>query len=339
MNEPPKAVEVELKLLLPGRVAETPIINLLRQNKYNVQKIDPLSNIDTYMDTSDWALMKNKLSLRYRLSNNTAMYTLKSIGPIENGIANRMENEIKLKNPVRTPAEISSKPLRKQVKSLIYPRKLLEQIVIRTNRRPYLIESPEGTKFELDFDKSKFSASALEKPRRAYQYHQLEVEVIDGTASALKDLEKLLSDNFGYVPATSSKLQSAMTSLKVKPLVKKVPQKFIVNLDDRLDAALKKILSIEFHWFQQQLPGAISDRDPEFVHQARVATRRMRSALILFHNSLPEPTARYFEERLKWLGGLFGEVRDLDVFIINLTNYKDKLESFPKAERKRWKEW
>jgi len=38
MNEPPKTTEVELKLLLPGRVAETPIINLLRQNKYNVQK-------------------------------------------------------------------------------------------------------------------------------------------------------------------------------------------------------------------------------------------------------------------------------------------------------------
>jgi CHAD domain-containing protein/uncharacterized protein YjbK len=334
MNIPPKAVEVELKLLLPGRVAETPVINLLRQNKYNVQKLDPLSNIDTYMDTGDWALMKHKLSLRYRLSNNTAMYTLKNIGPIENGITNRMENEIKLKNPVRTPAEIASKPLRKQIKSLIYPRKLLEQIVVRTNRQPYLIESPEGTKFELAFDKSKFSTSAIEKPRPAYQYHQLEVEVIEGTASSLKDLEKLLSDNFGYVPATCTKLQAAMTSLKVKPLVKKVPQKYIVKLDDRLDTALKKILSIEFHWFQQQLPGVISDRDPEFVHQARVATRRMRSALILFHNSLPEPTAAYLEERLKWLGGLFGEVRDLDVFIINLTNYGDKLESFPKAEKK-----
>jgi CHAD domain-containing protein/uncharacterized protein YjbK len=334
MNEPPKATEVELKLLLPGRVAETPIINLLRQNKYNVQKIDAVSNIDTYMDTSDWALMKNKLSLRYRLSNNTAMYTLKSLGLIENGIANRMENEITLKSPARTPAQITVKPLKKQIQSLIYPRKLLEQIVISTIRRRYLVDSPDGTKFELDFDKSKFSASALEKPRRAYQYHELEVEVINGTTSALKDLAKLLSDNFGYLPATMTKLQSAMTSLKVKPLVKKVPQKFVVNLDDRLDAALKKILSIEFHWFQQQLPGAISDRDPEFVHQARVATRRMRSALILFHNSLPEPTAIYFEERLKWLGGLFGEVRDLDVFLINLTDYKDKLESFPKAEKK-----
>jgi len=75
--------------------------------------MNPLNNIDTYMDTSDWALMKYKLSLRYRLSNNTAMYTLKSIGSIENGIANRMENEIKLKNPVRTPAEISNKTLEK----------------------------------------------------------------------------------------------------------------------------------------------------------------------------------------------------------------------------------
>jgi len=45
MNKPPKANELELKLLLPGKVAETPIINLLRQNKHNVQKIDPLSNI------------------------------------------------------------------------------------------------------------------------------------------------------------------------------------------------------------------------------------------------------------------------------------------------------
>jgi len=41
---------------------------------------------------------------------------------------------------------------------------------------------------------------------------------------------------------------------------------------------------------------------------------------------------------LKWLGGLFGEVRDLDVFIINLTNYKDKLERFPKLKGRLWKE-
>ncbi len=116
-------------------------------------------------------------------------------------------------------------------------------------------------------------------------------------------------------------------------MIKKVPENLKVNLDDRLDTALKKILSVEFRWLEEQLPGAISDRDPEFVHQARVATRRMRSALILFHNAIPENTALYFEERLKWLGGLFGDVRDLDVFMINLTGYKGMIESFSKDKR------
>ena len=60
----------------------------------------------------------------------------------------------------------------------------------------------------------------------------------------------------------------------------------------------------------------------------------MRSALILFHNALPENTVTYFEERLKWLGGLFGAVRDLDVFIINLTGYKDKIRELPQSEEK-----
>jgi CHAD domain-containing protein len=124
-----------------------------------------------------------------------------------------------------------------------------------------------------------------------------------------------------------------MARLSVEPIVKKVPEELKVRLDDRLDAALKKILSVEFTWLRDQFPGVVADRDPEFVHQARVATRRMRSALILFHSALPEKTVTYFEERLKWLGGLFGAVRDLDVFIINLTDYQDKLESFPKSKK------
>jgi inorganic triphosphatase YgiF len=45
----------------------------------------PLENIDIYMDTSDLSLLENKLSLRYRSSNGRAMYTMKSVGTIQNG--------------------------------------------------------------------------------------------------------------------------------------------------------------------------------------------------------------------------------------------------------------
>ena len=339
MSDASKSIEIELKFIIPGTQAEAAVVDCLRQNKYAVDKISPLKNIDIYMDTTDWALLKNKLSLRYRLSNNTAMYTMKSVNAIEDGIAKRMETEIVLKKPAHPPTDIPIKTLRKQVNEVIYPRKLMEQILIRTNRRRYMVKSPEGAKFELSFDTSSFSADALFKPKRASQLHQLEAEIIEGSERHLNPWHNYYRITFSYPKATKTKLEIAMAQLKVEPLIKKVPENLKVKLDDRLDAALKKILAVEFRWLQEQLSGAISDRDPEFVHQARVATRRMRSALILFHNAIPETTAVYFEERLKWLGGLFGEVRDLDVFIINLTGYKNMIESFSKRKEKLWKVW
>lgn len=334
MSDAPRSIEIELKFIIPGTSAEAAVVDCLRKNKYIVEKISPLKNTDIYMDTTDWALLKNKLSLRYRLSNNTAMYTMKSVNEIEDGIAKRAETEIVLKKPVHPPTEIPIRTLRKQVNDVIYPRKLMEQILIRTNRHRYQIKSPEGANLELSFDTSSFSADPLFKPKRASQVYQLEAELKDGSETSVETMAKLISDTFNYPKATKTKLEIAITQLKVEPLIKKVPENLKVNLDDRLDTALKKILSVEFRWLEEQLPGTIADRDPEFVHQARVATRRMRSAIILFHNAIPETTAQYFEERLKRLGSLFGEVRDLDVFMINLTGYKGMIESFSKEKRK-----
>ena len=163
----PSSLEIELKLILPGNQAEELIIDFLRQNNYSIEKISPLKNIDIYMDTSDWSLLKNKLSLRYRLSNGKAMYTMKSVGAIEDGIAKRMENEITLDKPPHAPTEIPVKRLRKQVNEIIYPRKLLEQILIRTNRRRYLAVSPEGTKFELPLTHQLFRGCVIQTPARA----------------------------------------------------------------------------------------------------------------------------------------------------------------------------
>ena len=61
-----------MKLILPGNQVEELIVDCLRKNHYTVEKINPVTNIDIYLDTSDWTLAKNKLSLRYRLSNGEA---------------------------------------------------------------------------------------------------------------------------------------------------------------------------------------------------------------------------------------------------------------------------
>jgi CHAD domain-containing protein len=324
---------VELKLILPGNQVEELVVDCLRKNKYVVVKINPVTNVDIYLDTSDWTLAKNKLSLRYRLANDEAFYTMKSVGTIENGVAKRSETEVRVEKPVRDPARIPVDQIREQINSIIYPRKLMEQVLIRTYRRRYLADSPEGAKFELSFDTSNFSADPIFKPHRAENLHEFEAEVASGPVIAVESLASILSKTFGYAPSTGSKLQSAIARLGIEPIVKKVPENLKVRLDDRLDVALIKILTVEFLWLQEQFPGTIADSDPEFVHQARVATRRMRSVLALFPDALQVDTVTFFKENLKWLGGLFGKVRDLDVFTINLTSYKDKIEDFPDTKR------
>ncbi len=60
--------------------------------------------------------------------------------------------------------------------------------------------------------------------------------------------------------------------------------------------------------------------DPEIVdvHQARVATRRLRSDLKTLRSLLDPIWLRHTEEELRWMGGILGAVRDADVMDISL---------------------
>ena len=333
MNDRSKP-EVELKLVLSGQEAESAVVKYIRGHNYTVEELDPVRNVDTYLDTFDWSLMKNKLSLRYRISSGTPMYTLKSIGPVEEGIAKRMETQISLDKPVDDPTLVPVKQIRKFIDDIIFPRRLLEQVLIRTHRRRYRVVSPEEAEIELAFDTSTFALRGLHKPRRVQKLEELEAEILNGPEGALQSLSVLLSDRFHYPPSKASKFEVAIERFKITIPSKKPPKGLRPRLDDRLDLAVRKILTHQFMWLREHLPGVQQDLDTEFVHQARVATRRMRSALRLFREAIPESAATYLGGELKWLGGMFGAVRDLDVFLLNLSRFKDRIESFP-AKKKR----
>ena len=53
--------------------------------------------------------------------------------------------------------------------------------------------------------------------------------------------------------------------------------------------------------------------DPEDVHQARVAVRRLRSVLRTFGDVLEPEWAKALRDELRWLGRLLGDVRDAEV--------------------------
>jgi CHAD domain-containing protein len=65
-------------------------------------------------------------------------------------------------------------------------------------------------------------------------------------------------------------------------------------------------------------PGVRLDEDPEEVHQARVATRRLRSDLRTFKSLVDPEWADGLRRELGWLASPLGEVRDADVLLDRL---------------------
>ncbi len=67
--------------------------------------------------------------------------------------------------------------------------------------------------------------------------------------------------------------------------------------------------------------------DVEAIHRLRVATRRLRAALRMLREVVPDDEAESAADELGWLCGAIGAVRDLDVLAQLLQNRATRLES------------
>ena len=77
-----------------------------------------------------------------------------------------------------------------------------------------------------------------------------------------------------------------------------------------------------------QLPAARLGTDPEGIHQARVASRRMRSDLKTFKPLLDADWSAGLAGELKWLIDELGAVRDFDVLGVKLRDLVDRHVAF-----------
>jgi CHAD domain-containing protein len=71
----------------------------------------------------------------------------------------------------------------------------------------------------------------------------------------------------------------------------------------------------QIHQFEGEIDGALKEKDIEYVHRMRVASRRLRTALNLFRLYLPDDTAQIWRREFKGITKALGQARDLDVQI------------------------
>ena len=125
---------------------------------------------------------------------------------------------------------------------------------------------------------------------------------------------------------TTPEPPTAPPAAPVEPL----PRSPGVQADDPVAEAGRKVLRFHFLRLVAREPGTRSGEDPEDLHAMRVATRRLRSAWRVFGDAYKADERKRQVSQLRDVATRLGAVRDLDVLLIGLRDYRKPL---PERER------
>ena len=95
------------------------------------------------------------------------------------------------------------------------------------------------------------------------------------------------------------------------------PRGLVVRRGDSLAAVLRKTIRLQGMRLASCVDGIVCDRHPEYVHDARVAVRRARFALLVAAAN-GDSSARELSDCLRSVARVLGPVRDLDVLLARL---------------------
>lgn len=138
------------------------------------------------------------------------------------------------------------------------------------------------------------------------RFRELEIEQVNGKNGALPDIEQQLRRAGAEDHDGRPKLVRALS------LVAPGPEPPLASDAPVMDH-VKWVLARHVRWLIAHDPGARLGREPESLHQMRVATRQLRAVLRAARPLLFLEWADSLRDELRWLGQLLGPARDLDV--------------------------
>jgi CHAD domain-containing protein len=153
--------------------------------------------------------------------------------------------------------------------------------------------------------------SVMDGRRLASRFRELEVE-LDSAApeGAIDDLLARLRDAGAGPVDNVPKLRRALGARASEPPEVVPPE---VGEGSSVADVVRRAIAVSVVRLLRHDAGVRLGEDPEDVHQARVATRRIRSDLRTFRDVVDPEWALPLREELAWLGGQLGAVRDAEV--------------------------
>jgi inorganic triphosphatase YgiF len=305
-------ISTEVELKLGARAADLPDLKRALAAIAPAPTSAPRCLISTYYDTPDLRLWHQGLTLRVREQEGRFIQTVKRGDPNGIDVLTRGEWEDQLAENRPDPnAPLSGKLLPDGVDGALRP--LFATHVTRTTVE---IEPAPSTRIEAAIDEGEIRAGS---GNRTAPISEIELELKNGDVAALYDVAMRLFDAAPVHIEPRSKSERGY-ELSESPGAAPAPvHAKSVALDPAMtvEAALQQIgRSCLAHLLHNE-PAALA-REPEGVHQMRVAVRRLRSAIAALKDLLPAAERRWMAGELSWLVDGLAAARNLDAFASDL---------------------
>jgi CHAD domain-containing protein len=289
---------------------------------------------DTYFDSSDWRFHRAGYALRTRSAGKAGKRleaTLKSFGTEDEGLRRRHEiNELidtgaRSKDMARA-IERAAGEVGARVRAVLGKHHLRKLFDVNTARSRVIVRSEGAPLAEIALDDVTIEARSRRAPVRI---RRVEVELRPMPSRVAEERLNALLEDFrescDLRPATLSKFEAGLNAQNWQPA-------FVVELgqpdaaehlgdEPTIGELAFAVMREHFAQFLLREPGSRMGEEPEDVHRMRVATRRLRAAMSLFRDYLPEDAERLRIE-LGWVAQALGGVRDLDVQLERVRDWR-----------------
>lgn len=315
-------IEVELKLSIAGDA-----IPLLQSHALIAKHLVGrawVSRVDNhYFDTSDRLLAQARMALRLRRIGRRWMQTLKATGPVAGAFSQRNEWEVQLDAARLDLGALRHTPLVTLGSPRTLIRRLAPAFVTNFRRETRHLLLADGSQVECAIDVGSIQ-SGIRKTKRTGRICEVEFELKSGDAGALLRFVHRLAQDVPMLPLPVSKAERGYAladAVAPEPVKTELPEaKAAVSARAHLARAVascQRALLLDAHVLHSSSEAAPPGKegvDSEFVHQARVAIRRMRSALRTFRPVFGKRRFETMNATLRVIGQVFGNARDWDVF-------------------------
>lgn len=266
--------------------------------------------VSTYYDTPEGRLREHGLTLRIRDTGEGFVQTVKAAGEAGAGLFDRGEWERPVAANEPDPAAAQDSPLADILRQHDKLRPVFESRVERST----WIARRRGTSLEVALDRGEV-VREFAGDRTNSSFAELEIERKSGDPAEIFALARSLARR------TALRIGVLTKSERGYALLDGTSPAFVKATRPQLHAAMSAAEAVQsivrgavrhFRLNEELLAG----EDPvEALHQARVALRRLRSALSLFRDVVADDQVEAIAEGLRDASRVLGEARNLDVYL------------------------